>query len=56
VLIIHATINEIDHTFGWNYVACERCQKKGTKEENQYTCRECKQSCKYLTTRFNICI
>ena len=36
-----------------NYVACERCQKKVTKEGNQYTCRECRQSSKY-PTRFNV--
>ena len=41
------TINEIDDTFVWNYVACERCQKKVTKERDQYTCRECKQTPKY---------
>lgn len=54
VFTIHATINDIDDTFGWNYVACERFQKKVTKEGNQYTCKECKQPSKYPTTRFKI--
>ena len=54
MFIIHATINEIDGSVGiLNYVACERCQKKVTKEGNQYTCRECRQSSK-CPTRFNV--
>ena len=30
---IHATINEINNRFGWNYVASERCQRKLQKRE-----------------------
>ncbi|XP_057417814.1 uncharacterized protein LOC130712013 [Lotus japonicus] len=54
VFTILATINDIDDTFGWSYIACHKCMKKLNKRGDQYMCPTCNEPAKYPTPRFKI--
>lgn len=51
IFTIQVTINDIDDTYGWNYIACEVCMKKLIQDGHIYMCTTCKKPSKYPTPR-----
>ncbi|XP_050897584.1 uncharacterized protein LOC127104448 [Lathyrus oleraceus] len=44
---VSATINEIDDTFGWHYIGCEKCMKKLKQEGHELKCPSCETPSKF---------
>ncbi|XP_074356543.1 uncharacterized protein LOC141696283 [Apium graveolens] len=54
IVTLKATITTINNHFGWYYISCESCVKRGTLRDGVFICNNCKQPIKYPLAMFCI--
>ncbi|XP_060962688.1 replication protein A 70 kDa DNA-binding subunit D-like isoform X2 [Cannabis sativa] len=53
-LTVRGKITEIDNTFGWYYISCQKCFRKLELEDGVYKCSKCNNKCDYPLVKYKI--